>query len=245
MIGKVFGYSCKQCPIIHRRCILVIILLTTVGLSLLWSGCTNRWTEAQQLNTIEAYEQFLRDVPDSRYRTEAKSRIENLTWQQTQQANTIEAYNRFLQAYPQSLKREDALRRREDLDWKHTTEVNSLDAYKLFLQKYPKGPHASEASTAKARIEQELDRVKQELDRERIPLFRDCMSKCGDLVYTRIGALLTTDFPENECTRKCKADYPGYMCSYYLKTGKLAECKRCGEKTGGGGREVQMFPISC
>ena len=68
-------------------------------------GCattTSVWHKTQELNTIQAYQEFLRKYPQSEFTEDANRRIENLAWEDALQANTGPAYLTFLDMCPSS-----------------------------------------------------------------------------------------------------------------------------------------------
>ena len=66
-----------------------------------FTGCAHRaYEKAAERDTIDGYNEFLKEYRDSKYASEAIKRIENLTWDKSCRLNTIEAYNNYLSKYP-------------------------------------------------------------------------------------------------------------------------------------------------
>lgn len=79
----------------------VIALLTAVTIVL--AGCSRvgeDWKAAQAADTTEAYQDFLRQHPDSEYGVPAQERIKQLAedrdWQAASKADTLDAYQQFV-----------------------------------------------------------------------------------------------------------------------------------------------------
>lgn len=79
----------------------LIVLLTAVIFTL--TGCSHvgeDWKAAQTADTTEAYQDFLRQHPDSEYGVAAQERVRQLAedrdWQQASQADTLDAYQQFV-----------------------------------------------------------------------------------------------------------------------------------------------------
>lgn len=117
-------------------------------------GCAtmdSRWQDASAKNTIIAYEEFLRQYPDSNHTATAKQKIEGLRWQEANARNTIAAYERFLKQYPESNYTATAKQKIEKLRWQEATAKNTFSAYEAFLKQYP---DSDLVATAKEKIEE-------------------------------------------------------------------------------------------
>ena len=132
-------------------------VLAAVMISLL-VGCAitkKDWQRAQRLNTIRAYQEFIKKHPQSRFTFAAQCRMEYLEWQKTKQLDTIEAYLKFISKYPNSEFIHKAEARIEELDWEKAKQINTIKAYRLFLRMHPYSKFTSEAINRIAKIEQE------------------------------------------------------------------------------------------
>ncbi len=81
-----------------------IVLLTLV--TFVVSGCSrvkDDWKAAQAADTTEAYQDFLRQHPDSEFGVAAQERVRQLAedrdWQQAAKADTLDAYQQFVAAH--------------------------------------------------------------------------------------------------------------------------------------------------
>lgn len=93
--------------------------VSMIFLSLAWlaaaSGCSHEkrdWHAAQSADTIEAYEEFVKEHPKSALGSEAQSRVVQLTedrdWQRASSTDTADAYRQFLAAHPQAKSAQEA-----------------------------------------------------------------------------------------------------------------------------------------
>ena len=79
----------------------LIVLLSAVLFTI--GGCSHvgdDWKAAQTADTTEAYQDFLRQHPDSEYGVAAQERVRQLAedrdWQQASKADTLDAYQQFV-----------------------------------------------------------------------------------------------------------------------------------------------------
>ena len=79
----------------------LIVLLTAVTFTI--AGCSHvgeDWKAAQTADTTEAYQDFLRQHPDSEYGVAAQERVRQLAedrdWQQASKTDTLDAYQQFV-----------------------------------------------------------------------------------------------------------------------------------------------------
>ena len=81
------------------------MLSICTALVLFLLGCASvdsSWKTAKQVNTIESYETFLKNYPDSEYAVRAKMLIETLYWKKARRINTVQAYENFLTLQPRA-----------------------------------------------------------------------------------------------------------------------------------------------
>jgi hypothetical protein len=81
--------------------IVLLAMLTVVTLGI--AGCSHvgeDWKAAQAADTTEAYQDFLRQHPDSEFSVSAEERVKQLAedrdWQQASKADTLDAYQQFV-----------------------------------------------------------------------------------------------------------------------------------------------------
>lgn len=85
-----------------------MVLLTAACAALLLAACSREasdWRSAQGTDTIEAYERFIEQYPQSEFAAQARERTRQLAeerdWQVATGADTAEAYQQFLSQYPE------------------------------------------------------------------------------------------------------------------------------------------------
>jgi hypothetical protein len=109
-------------------------LLAAAVLSLaLAVGCTDPFSAAQELDTIEAYEKFLAENPSSPQVTLAKIRLEELSLEKVRENPTLEGYDAFIQKFPDSMKLDDAKKERIEFLWKWADEQDTAEAWQQYL----------------------------------------------------------------------------------------------------------------
>src|ERR1700733_123320 len=91
------------------------ILLATL---LACSHESRDWHSAQAANTIEAYQQFLSEHPQSAHTADARAQVAELTeardWQRASGTDTADAYRQFLAQHPQGKNAQEARIRLEN-----------------------------------------------------------------------------------------------------------------------------------
>jgi hypothetical protein len=100
------------------------------------------WQKTKAINSYEAYDEFLRRYPQSRFAEEAKEEVE---WAKAQSKNNTEAYRNVLSAYPGGKYAEKARNEVEIQDWKDAKNLNTIESYKLYLDRHPAGRFIGEA----------------------------------------------------------------------------------------------------
>ncbi len=67
------------------------------------ASVVSQYTKTREIDTIEAYEEFIKNYPDSEFVNEAKKRIEELEdFEVAKTKNTIDSYRAFINKYPES-----------------------------------------------------------------------------------------------------------------------------------------------
>ena len=166
-------------------------VILTMGVLLCTAGCATTagdWRNASSVNTIEAYQEFISQHPNTQQANDAKERIRNIeagrAFEQVKNMNTMEAYETFLSTNPpkkyeteakkllkiaKAAKDEDAL---DDNDWTQAEKKNSVSSFFLYFQRHPKGKHVVEAkqrgikqlSNIKPMINGDIEKLKSDLN---------------------------------------------------------------------------------
>ena len=145
----------------HR---LVVVFLV----SFLIAGCAatkKHWQISQLKNTIEAYENFLRQHPESEFSDQAQLRLNHLyaqrDWEKAKGADTISAYESYLDEYSESVFSDSAEARLEHLraadNWQRIKTSNTIAAFERFLKKHPHSAFSDDARSRMDRLILEKD----------------------------------------------------------------------------------------
>lgn len=108
---------------------------------------------AKNVNTVEAYQQFIDNQPVSKETDEAKQLRNALAYRQTVAENTIEAYERFINAYPSAKEADAALFNVHNIAYRNAEAINTEQSYRDYIKKYPFSPFAEEAEELANRIQ--------------------------------------------------------------------------------------------
>lgn len=122
------------------------------------------WNEALVSNTLDAFSNFLKSYPTSKYKPEAEKRIkrfkaEEREWKALATSENLKDFEKFLKNYPESKYKEQVLKLMEVLKTKLAEKPSDEDAWKKvsvesfeqlynYTQNYPDGKHLSEAVSA-------------------------------------------------------------------------------------------------
>jgi len=112
-------------------------------------GCASvsyLYNKARELDTIEAYEEFIQKYPDSKLANEAKKRIEELEaskkdFETAKTKNTIESYNEFIIKHPESEYVKEAKLKIREISLR---KKNINDVIKIFIDHGLKGEYISD-----------------------------------------------------------------------------------------------------
>jgi hypothetical protein len=124
--------------------ILTICIVCSISV---FSQSKKKWEQTQSLNSITAYEDFIKKYPAGTYTIYAKQGLEQLEFLNAKQLNTVKAYEDFLKKYTDGKNSELAKQGLEQLDFLNAKQQNTIKAYEDFLSKHGKAMFASEAST--------------------------------------------------------------------------------------------------
>jgi hypothetical protein len=120
------------------------------------SGCGTAeydWNKAVAVNTLNAYQDFLKNHGGSKFAADARGRVlalkDDQAWARAQVASSIDGYQKYLRAEGGGVHAADAQYEIAALEraqaWKPLANDASSDSLQAFLQKYPQGPESNEA----------------------------------------------------------------------------------------------------
>lgn len=110
--------------------------LTTLTFLLLLCACDN-YAEVKAADTIEAYENYLKQNPDSRNTLEARSRLEALYMERARKDRTLEAYDAYMERFPKGVFAKAAFEEREQYLWTWADVEDTPEAWARYLEEYP------------------------------------------------------------------------------------------------------------
>jgi outer membrane protein assembly factor BamD (BamD/ComL family) len=111
------------------------------------------WSQANNLNTIAAYQAFLAKYPNDAHAADANNRIAELkeaqAWNAAQVASSAEGYQQYLTAEPNGphaqAARDEMVTRERAAAWRTAQTNETAQSLQDFLQKYPTGMEADAA----------------------------------------------------------------------------------------------------
>lgn len=115
--------------------VLPLAVLFAVGLA----GCQNPFDVAMEANTIEAFEEFLANSPNSPFTTQAELRLEELYLEKAREDKTLEAYDVYLEKYPKGKLKDKAVEERRQFLFDWADQEDSAESWQKFLDEYPEG----------------------------------------------------------------------------------------------------------
>jgi outer membrane protein assembly factor BamD (BamD/ComL family) len=144
--------------LLYSKLVFIIFIISVV----LFSGCSTvkkEWITTQQINTVQAYDNFIKKYPSAPQVQKAKQSIESIAWDEALAKDSVDGYEQFLINYPNGANASLANEKLESIAWDEAKHIHTYLAYSRFISKYPKSSHAMEA---KARIDSlEWNRILQ------------------------------------------------------------------------------------
>ncbi|RME46043.1 MAG: hypothetical protein D6795_15960, partial [Deltaproteobacteria bacterium] len=117
-------------------------------LLLVAAGCASAaYERARRANTVEAYEKFLQNHPDSDQAPEARQRLEQLRYEQVKFLRTEQAYQSFIEQYPDNPYVPQIRKELEEIRYKRAITNGTLEDYETYLKYHPTGEHVTEILT--------------------------------------------------------------------------------------------------
>lgn len=128
------------------------IALLTLALALATAVGCDDYGAVQQEDTIEAYERYLAENPDSSNAFTANIRLEELYLDKARKEATLEAYDAYLARWPEGIHTETAHAERESMLYTRAQREGTAQAWRTFLEEYPKAK-PRQARTARRALE--------------------------------------------------------------------------------------------
>jgi len=151
----------------------MIIRILCLLMALALVGCDRQgaeWEEAQEKDTITAYEAFAESYPESPEADQARSRIETLraeqAWSDARQRDTVEAYRGFIEAHPDAATVDVARSRLQTLEreaaWQDLADSENAGALRAFAANYAGSPEAELARERISELEAQAEAERRE-----------------------------------------------------------------------------------
>ncbi|NPC70440.1 HEAT repeat domain-containing protein [Corallococcus exiguus] len=119
-----------------------------LALVLLATGCSHMsFDKASELDTVQAYQDFLRENPEDPEALTAQGRIEGLEFDEAKRLHSVIAYKRFLETYPDAPQQQRVKSLLEGLRFNAAKEADTEAGWRQFLAEHPDGTHRDEART--------------------------------------------------------------------------------------------------
>jgi hypothetical protein len=109
------------------------IVLATV----LLTGCSDPFGDAQKVDTIAAWTTFVDENPKSPRLGMGQIRLEELYLADARSAKTLEAYDAYLSKFPKGRFIEDATKERREFLIEWARETDTVEAWEQYLKEYP------------------------------------------------------------------------------------------------------------
>lgn len=128
----------------------IVIGVLCVSVVMAVIGCagsreSREFRKACLKNSLTAYQNFLKEYPQSKYRNEIQQRMGNLVWDETVRKNTVEGYRDFLSKYPKHKFAAEAKDKLIQLRWEEVCRTNIEEDYQSFAKEFPDSRLATEA----------------------------------------------------------------------------------------------------
>ncbi len=98
----------------------------------------DEFVTAQGIDSIEGYEAYVAENPESIYQTQIDRRLEELYFQKAEAEPTAEIWEAYAAKFPEGKHQKEANEALQVYAWEETTAAGTTEAYKAFLDKYPK-----------------------------------------------------------------------------------------------------------
>ena len=109
------------------------LILLPILLSL---GCSDPFDEAQKEGSIEAYETFLADNPNSPFRLQGEIALEELYLEKARTDGTLEAYDTYIEKFPKGQHIDKARDERREFLFSWADKQDTSEGWETFLEEY-------------------------------------------------------------------------------------------------------------
>ena len=147
-----------------KNLISIIILLIAVYISSCTTG--KNWDETKAENTVNTYEEFLTNNPETEHKDSVLLLILELDWVSVKTKNSIAALDSFQLKYANNKEYTDLIKTlKSTLAWDKVFEENLLDGYRKFIEDYPESQNRYDAKRNIEKIRwNEVKRINKKAD---------------------------------------------------------------------------------
>jgi hypothetical protein len=115
------------------------------------------YEQLEGVTDTTAYNEFLSEYPDSRYREDVEGRLKKLVaeindWNEIANSCSSADFVSFLANHPNTVHQKECEDKIDSLDWIAATTANTPDAFKAYLSKHPNGKYVADATTQQQEI---------------------------------------------------------------------------------------------
>lgn len=115
-----------------------LIVLALAGIGAVLSACgASDWEKAQEADTIEALDAYVRANPNGEHVAAAELRIEALAWAEAEGADSRDGYLAYLDRLPGGGQAEEARERLAEIDWQAASAAGTVEGYADYIRSAP------------------------------------------------------------------------------------------------------------
>ncbi|RMG23321.1 MAG: hypothetical protein D6730_14685 [Bacteroidetes bacterium] len=106
------------------------------------------WESAQRVNSLQAYQDYLRAFPNGQYKARALDAMDELSWTAAVTSNEPAAYRKYRRDFPRGkhfIEAGETLISMDKIDWQLATSRATRTAFELYLKRHPDGLYRAEA----------------------------------------------------------------------------------------------------
>lgn len=121
-----------------------------LGLSLALVGCSKEgaaFKQAQEANSIEGYESFLQQFPETDNKMTVEQRLDELYFEKSKAEPTEESLRGYLAKFPQGAHSAEVRGELEGMAFKKIAETGDKAAFEAFVAEFPNGNYTEKAKT--------------------------------------------------------------------------------------------------
>ena len=195
------------------------------------------WNKAEKRNTIQEYENFLKDFPNGNFSAVAQTKITEIkdeyVWHETLRENTLTAYKEYLKQFPEALHREEAEQRAKTIgieeEWIIAQQQNTIQGYQDYIKEYPNSKYLKQAKQKIALVE-EKQYWETIVSENTAAAYRKYLNNYPNGQYVSVARNKIDRISETDVWKKTTAENTIEAYEQYLKNSKLKAFKEDAER---------------